>query len=214
MKIYLLIFTILWLAVGVSAQEMPAQEMPADFTFSKTDADVYQVLPDQNKMISDAELGNAFQAIGIVSQPDKETFGLMFFNAQNEYQFGGQSEKPFILRIGEINITGSNLKVIKHDKIKKLKVEVLTVNLTREDFEKLLAADNVSVIYGTVHYDVSPSNLKAFHYTDYQIKRDYVAKHPAYQPSTNSGGTVQVRGYTRKDGTYVQPHTRSAPRKH
>jgi hypothetical protein len=26
------------------------------------------------------------------------------------------------------------------------------------------------------------------------------------------GGTVHVRGYTRKDGTYVRPHTRSAPR--
>jgi len=25
--------------------------------------------------------------------------------------------------------------------------------------------------------------------------------------------TVNVRGYTRKDGTYVRPHTRSAPRR-
>jgi len=32
--------------------------------------------------------------------------------------------------------------------------------------------------------------------------------------STSSGGTVQVKGYTRKNGTYVRPHTRSAPRKH
>ncbi|RZL17069.1 MAG: hypothetical protein EOO89_09790 [Pedobacter sp.] len=28
------------------------------------------------------------------------------------------------------------------------------------------------------------------------------------------GGTVHVKGYTRKDGTYVRPHTRSAPRRH
>ena len=28
-----------------------------------------------------------------------------------------------------------------------------------------------------------------------------------------SGGSVYVRGYTRKDGTYVQPHTRRAPRR-
>lgn len=27
-----------------------------------------------------------------------------------------------------------------------------------------------------------------------------------------SGGTVHVKGYTRKDGTYVRPHTRSAPK--
>lgn len=31
--------------------------------------------------------------------------------------------------------------------------------------------------------------------------------------STGSGGRVYVRGYTRKNGTYVQPHTRSAPRR-
>ncbi|HEX8396392.1 MAG TPA: thermonuclease family protein [Pyrinomonadaceae bacterium] len=37
---------------------------------------------------------------------------------------------------------------------------------------------------------------------------------PSYSsPSTSSpGGTVQVRGYFRKDGTYVRPHTRRAPR--
>ena len=35
------------------------------------------------------------------------------------------------------------------------------------------------------------------------------------QSSGSSGGTVQVKGYYRKSGTYVQPHTRSAPsRKH
>ncbi|RPE05612.1 hypothetical protein EGT74_24865 [Chitinophaga lutea] len=28
---------------------------------------------------------------------------------------------------------------------------------------------------------------------------------------TSTGGSVQVKGYYRKDGTYVRPHTRSAP---
>jgi len=35
----------------------------------------------------------------------------------------------------------------------------------------------------------------------------------SYRPSTSSGGSVQVNGYYRKDGTYVRPHTRSAPRR-
>jgi hypothetical protein len=30
-------------------------------------------------------------------------------------------------------------------------------------------------------------------------------------PSTGAGKDVRVRGYTRRDGTYVRPHTRSAP---
>ncbi len=34
---------------------------------------------------------------------------------------------------------------------------------------------------------------------------------PSVAPST-SGGPVQVRGYRRRDGTYVRPHTRSRPR--
>lgn len=33
----------------------------------------------------------------------------------------------------------------------------------------------------------------------------------AEQAST--GGTVHVKGYFRKDGTYVRPHTRRAPRR-
>jgi len=36
---------------------------------------------------------------------------------------------------------------------------------------------------------------------------------PHYRSSSTSSasGTVHVRGYTRKDGTYVRPHTRSSP---
>jgi hypothetical protein len=32
-------------------------------------------------------------------------------------------------------------------------------------------------------------------------------------PGAASDGRVHVRGYTRRDGTYVAPHTRSAPRR-
>ena len=31
--------------------------------------------------------------------------------------------------------------------------------------------------------------------------------------SSSSGGTVHVKGYYRKNGTYVRPHTRSAPKR-
>ena len=32
--------------------------------------------------------------------------------------------------------------------------------------------------------------------------------------NSSAGGRVQVKGYYRKNGTYVKPHTRSAPRSH
>jgi hypothetical protein len=34
-----------------------------------------------------------------------------------------------------------------------------------------------------------------------------------YTTPSSSGNTVQVNGYYRKDGTYVRPHTRSAPKR-
>jgi hypothetical protein len=34
-----------------------------------------------------------------------------------------------------------------------------------------------------------------------------------FLPSRNQSGLVNVRGYTRKDGTYVAPYTRHAPRR-
>lgn len=41
-----------------------------------------------------------------------------------------------------------------------------------------------------------------------------VSRSPSYSPpSYSGGGSVHVRGYYRKDGTYVRPHTRSRPRR-
>jgi hypothetical protein len=50
--------------------------------------------------------------------------------------------------------------------------------------------------------------------------KDRGVRAPEPTPPANSGatsgatgGSVHVRGYYRRDGTYVQPHTRSAPRR-
>ncbi|WP_160137517.1 hypothetical protein [Chryseobacterium sp. c4a] len=52
-------------------------------------------------------------------------------------------------------------------------------------------------------------------YSAYTSAKGYNISTPSnnYTPSTSSGGTVYVKGYTRKDGTYVSPHTRSTPRR-
>ena len=58
--------------------------------------------------------------------------------------------------------------------------------------------------------------------SDYRYGR-LLKTYPIYTPSPprsttkstgSAGGTVHVKGFTRKDGTYVKPHTRSAPRWH
>ena len=52
-------------------------------------------------------------------------------------------------------------------------------------------------------------------YNSYIPSRTYKKSTSSYDytPTTSSSGTVDVKGYTRKDGTYVSPHTRSAPRR-
>lgn len=46
---------------------------------------------------------------------------------------------------------------------------------------------------------------------DDYIPYNYIPSY--YYTTPSSGKTVNVRGYYRKDGTYVRPHTRSAPRR-
>ncbi len=201
-------------------QDSEQTELSSDFTFKKDgeDSPVYQVLPSDEKILSQADLGNAFQSLGIIAQPDEEKFGVMFVNAQTEFQFDDQIDKPFNFFIGQIKITGSNPKVIKKYKSKKLHVEYLTVSLTREQFEQLAAANNILIVFGSINYDVPLSNLQAFRYTQRQIKSDYEARtnrttRTRTQEPTNSTGDVQVKGYYRRDGTYVRPYKRSRPKK-
>jgi hypothetical protein len=54
------------------------------------------------------------------------------------------------------------------------------------------------------NYSGWSSNTKYKYYSNYSSS--------SYK-SNYSGGTVHVKGYYRKDGTYVRPHTRRAPRK-
>lgn len=52
-------------------------------------------------------------------------------------------------------------------------------------------------------------------YSSYTSAKSYNTSTSSYNytPSTSSGGAVHVKGYTRKDGTYVSPNTRNAPRR-
>jgi sensor histidine kinase YesM len=48
-------------------------------------------------------------------------------------------------------------------------------------------------------------------YSNYTSYNSSYYRSSSTSSSPSSSGTVHVRGYTRKDGTYVRPHTRSSP---
>jgi len=69
----------------------------------------------------------------------------------------------------------------------------------------------------TIMYNFKPSRLKDYVYSyrdsTYTYVKGYNKGRSKSSETTSSGGTVQVKGYYRKDGTYVQPYTRRSPSK-
>lgn len=68
---------------------------------------------------------------------------------------------------------------------------------------------------GQITYTNSPCTDDITNQKKLDIKEEYEENSRYYSPNyiPDNNKTVNVRGYTRKDGTYVRPHTRSAPRK-
>lgn len=65
--------------------------------------------------------------------------------------------------------------------------------------------------YGWAYYTKYKNKTSKNTTTSY--KPSPVYKSNSQYKKRSTGGTVNVRGYYRKDGTYVRPHTRSAPKK-
>ncbi|MBB6238470.1 hypothetical protein HDC90_003103 [Pedobacter sp. AK013] len=130
------------------------------------------------------------------------------FSTSNEIDQSSSiaSGKAFVYSRGTKNafikygsITGYSAKLRTWKKLKKL---------SKEQADNLKFTDE----YGYV-YDGIP--VIQYRYGKL-IKNNTssVSSSSTSRSTTSSGGTVHVKGYTRKNGTYVSPHTRSAPRRH
>ena len=62
-------------------------------------------------------------------------------------------------------------------------------------------------------YSYSPTNYNSSSYSNSSSNYTPRSTSSYYNSSSSSGKTVNVKGYYRKNGTYVKPHTRSAPRR-
>lgn len=92
-------------------------------------------------------------------------------------------------------------------------IEVPKEKLSEADLKWLSAfASRRSTITAAKSSVVSKVNLPASPVVRIREQADSDGRSFFGSPfGTSSGKTVHVKGYTRKDGTYVQPHTRSAP---
>jgi len=93
---------------------------------------------------------------------------------------------------------------------------IVTVPLTKKVLIKKRAKTFPYAVYETYQgyaYKPTFANYHKFNsLTDGDLYGYSTIKRKSYSgSSTSSGGPIQVKGYYRKNGTYVSPHTRSAP---
>lgn len=85
---------------------------------------------------------------------------------------------------------------------------------------KKLTKKQLAQLVFTTDYGYTYSGVPTSDYNYGRLLKTYPTYSPTATPrsttksTASSGGTVHVKGYTRKDGTYIKPHTRSAPRRH
>jgi hypothetical protein len=106
---------------------------------------------------------------------------------------------------------GGRIREVASKKAGKAKYEIIMVAIDRDGFEKILAANKLYVEFGKFTHLASAENLQAFRYLSGRLEKDELPEN-ASSPVTSTPSTViNVKGYYRKDGTYVKPHTRKRP---
>jgi len=196
-----------------------AQEMPDGFAYDKRGKLVFQIGPQEEFAARAAAREGGFFALALAAGMIENQYYLTLYNAvpQNgDYIFEKQKELPATLTVdGEKISLGKNRNVFSK-KVGKIKVEIMLIEIAMDDFEKLVAAAKVHLEFGRIDHLASAENLRAFHYLSAKMEADEDLGPDGGPSSAGTGGsstpsTIHVRGYYRKDGTYVRAHTRKRP---
>lgn len=100
----------------------------------------------------------------------------------------------------------SSGRIFKYSGAHQLKIRLLPKNKSQNDIQRSLE-DNTSQVKSAYVHPESSSKLSN------NSKNYSTNSYGEISSTTGRAKTVHVRGYTKKDGTYVSPHYRSPPRK-
>lgn len=154
-----------------------AQELPSNFEFKRetgqgTGVPYFILIPRLEAMTYDALRGSTFEALGALVQPERNKYGLLFFNAKEEYQLERQKDKGVILQIDNDVITIPEYTLGKRDVVGRLKVETASIVIDKGIFEKLIRASDVIIRVGVVTYNLDQDNIDALRYYAAVIAKD------------------------------------------
>jgi len=154
-----------------------AQTLPVNFEFKRetgqeTGVPYFILTPREEAMSYDAERGSTFEALGMLTQPERDKFGLMFLNAKKDFQLQGQKDKGVLLRIDGEEFKIRDYKVVASKQVGLLRIESAVVAVDRKIFEKLVKANDVFIRVGVVAYSLDQDNIDALHYYGAEIEKD------------------------------------------
>lgn len=191
---------------------LPAQTLPDGFIFDNADKLTYQVEPNHELIPKQVEEYGSYQAVGVATHVLDDLFVFVIVNAQPEKGdliFKKQKDGPITITADGEKIMGGRMREVRSKKVDKAKYEAIVVQITRDDFEKIIAANKLYVEFGRFTYLATAENLKAFRYLSDRLEKDEL---PENIPTPGGSPDIHVKGYYRKDGTYVKPHTRKRPK--
>ena len=208
-KLLILIALVGALSIGVFAQD----SLPSGFEFKADANGSYQLLPKDEEVLDETNNDPVRQFVGIAAQPEEEFYGLILYYIQPEkkdFVLGNQKKPKITVSYGNSDRTISEYSFEKRA-VKGKRIEMVMFKISPEDYEKLQNTP-VSILFGTYKFDISESNLEALRYFSANVRNDLAAKRRSRElPILNQSKEVHVKGYYRKDGTYVRPHTRRKP---
>jgi hypothetical protein len=192
-----------------------AQTLPDSFLFDNSDPLLYQVQPKHELIPNQVAGYGEYQAVGLMIHTVTDRFLFAIVNAQPEKGdliFKKQKDAPVTITADGEKIIGIRILETASKKVEKAKYEVALVQIGRDDFEKIVAADKLYVEFGKFTYLASAENLQAFHYLSDRLEKAELPENTSSTGSSAPSSVIHVKGYYRKDGTYVKPHTRRRPK--
>ena len=172
-----LTFPIVLLLGLILGNVLSAQEIPSNFEFKRetgqvSGAPIFSLRPSVEAMTYDMTLGSTFEALGLLVQPDRNKYGVLFFNAKKTYEFVNSRDKSCLLQIDGSKTNFSSFTHLGKGKAGMLRLETVMINLDKDVFWKLMAADDVVARCGKVFYNLDQDNIDAFRYFASEVKKD------------------------------------------
>lgn len=168
----------IWFLVSlIQVLSVHAQDLPSVFDFRRetgqvSGAPIFSLTVNVEAATFDMARGSTFEALGLLVQPDRNKYGILFFNAKKTYEFAGSRDKTCSLQIDGTTHNFAKATPLSKGPAGKLRLETVMINVDKEIFWQLMQADDILARCGKVLYNLDQANIDAFRYFAAEVKKD------------------------------------------